>query len=156
MKIEIKKIKVNPNNPRFIKNEKYLKLIKSLKDFPEMLEKRPLVIDENNIILWGNMRFRACQELWFQEIDVIIAKDWSEEQKREFLIKDNINFGEWDMNELANSRNTNLLDEWGFDLPIENKDEEIDFDNIQSNENRETQDKQQNISCPKCSHNFTI
>jgi hypothetical protein len=116
MKINL--IKPNPNNPRIIKDDKFKKLVQSIKDFPQMLELRPIVIDENNIVLGGNMRLRACNELGLKDVPTIYAKDLTEEQKKEFIIKDNVGFGEWNWDDLANDWDSELLTEWGLDLPI--------------------------------------
>lgn len=117
MKIEINKIKVNTNNPRIIKDNKFKKLVKSIKEFPEMLEKRPIVVDEDMIVLGGNMRYQACKELGIKKINVIIAKDWTDKQKQEFIIKDNTNFGQWDYDLLANQWEIQDLDDWGVSVP---------------------------------------
>jgi DNA modification methylase len=116
MKINL--IKPNPNNPRIIKDDKFKKLVQSIKDFPQMLELRPIVIDENNIVLGGNMRLKACQELGIKDVPTIYAKDLTEDQKKEFIIKDNVGFGEWNWDDLANDWDEELLVEWGLDLPI--------------------------------------
>lgn len=117
MKLKLSDIKPNPDNPRVIKDDKFKKLVKSIQEFPEMLEIRPIVIDENNIVLGGNMRLRALQELKHKEAHVIYAKDLTPEQKREFIIKDNVGFGEWDWEQLANEWDAEQLDEWGLDVP---------------------------------------
>jgi len=117
MKIEIHKIKANTNNPRIIKDNKFKKLVKSIKEFPEMLEKRPIVVDENMIVLGGNMRLKACQEAGLKKIDVIIAKGWSEKQKKEFIIKDNVGYGEWDWDILANEWDVKELQDWSVNVP---------------------------------------
>jgi hypothetical protein len=116
MKINL--IKPNPNNPRIIKDDKFKKLVQSIKDFPQMLELRPIVIDENNIVLGGNMRLKACQELGLKDVPTIYAKDLTEDQKKEFIIKDNVGFGEWNWDDLANDWDEELLVEWGLDIPI--------------------------------------
>jgi hypothetical protein len=116
MKINL--IKPNPNNPRIIKDDKFKKLVQSIKDFPQMLELRPIVIDENNIVLGGNMRLKACQELGLKDVPTIYAKDLTEDQQKEFIIKDNVGFGEWNWDELANDWDEELLVEWGLDLPV--------------------------------------
>jgi hypothetical protein len=115
MKINL--IKPNPNNPRIIKDDKFKKLVQSIKDFPQMLELRPIVIDENNIVLGGNMRLKACQVLGLKDVPTIYAKDLTEEQKKEFIIKDNVGFGEWNWDELANDWDSEQLTEWGLDIP---------------------------------------
>ena len=117
MKTENKKvteIKLNPDNPRVIKDDKFAKLKKSIQDFPQMLELRPLVIDENNIVLGGNMRLRALQDLGIKEVPILYAKDLTEEQKKEFTIKDNLSYGEWDWDTLANEWDSKLLNDWGL------------------------------------------
>jgi ParB-like chromosome segregation protein Spo0J len=118
--MEIKKIsevKLNPNNPRLIKDDKFKKLVQSVKDFPEMLSIRPIVVNQDMIILGGNMRFRACKEAGIKEIPVIVT-DLPEDKQREFLIKDNTSGGEWDWNMLANEWDTDELEAWGLDLPV--------------------------------------
>ena len=116
MNIKIKDIKPNPNNPRYIKDEKFEKLKQSIQNFPEMLTLKPLVVDEDMILLGGNMRYRALKELGIKEIEVIQANGLTEEQKAEFIIKDNLSFGEWDWDALANEWQNPLLIEWGMDL----------------------------------------
>jgi DNA modification methylase len=115
--VNIAKVKENPSNPRFIKDGKFKKLVQSIKAFPEMLEKRPIVVDEDMVVLGGNMRLKACKSAGLFEVWVDIAQGWSQEQKDEFIIKDNVGFGEWDWDILANEWDVNLLDEWGLDLP---------------------------------------
>ena len=114
--MDINKIKPNPDNPRVIKDEKFKKLVKSIREFPEMLNLRPLVIDENNVVLGGNMRLMACKELGLKEVPTIQASELTEEQKREFIIKDNVGFGEWDWDKLANEWDENQLVDWGLDV----------------------------------------
>ena len=115
--IKISEIKLNPNNPRLIKDDKFKKLVKSIQDFPEMLDIRPIVVNSDMIILGGNMRFKACKEAGLKEIPVIIADNLTEEQQREFLIKDNTSGGEWDWDILANEWNAEKLEGWGLELP---------------------------------------
>ena len=113
--ISITKIKTNPDNPRIIKDDKFKKLVKSIKDFPEMLELRPIVVDEDMIILGGNMRHKACIEAGLKEVHIKIAKGLTEDQKDEFIVKDNVGFGEWEWDILANQWNSVKLEEWGVD-----------------------------------------
>ena len=113
----ISQIKPNPNNPRIIKDNKFKQLVKSIQDFPQMLELRPIVIDENNMVLGGNMRLKACIEAGLKDVPVKQAKDLTEAQKKEFIIKDNVGFGEHNWDELANDWDVNLLTEWGLDIP---------------------------------------
>ena len=108
----ISDIKLNPNNPRIIKDDKFKKLVQSIKNFPEMLEIRPIVVNKDMVILWGNMRYKACKEAWIKEIPVIVADNLTEEQEREFLIKDNVSGGEWDWDSLANEWDKEELEEW--------------------------------------------
>ncbi len=118
-KVKIKDIIPNKENPRFISDNKFKKLVQSIQDFPEMLDKRPLVVDENLVVLGGNMRLRALQKAGIKEIIVDIAKGWTDKQKKEFIIKDNIGFGDWDWDILANSWNVEELKNWGLDLPYD-------------------------------------
>jgi len=115
--MNIKEIKPNPSNPRIIKDDKFKKLVKSIQDFPQMLELRPIVIDENNIVLGGNMRLKACIEAGLTDVPVKQAKELTEEQKKEFIVKDNVGYGEWDWDDLANNWDEQLLMEWGLDIP---------------------------------------
>lgn len=115
--MKISDIKANPNNPRIIKDDKFKKLVESVKSFPEMLELRPIVVNKDMIILWGNMRYKACKEAGLKEIPVIVADNLTEEQESEFLIKDNVSGGEWDWNILANEWDKEKLEEWGLDVP---------------------------------------
>ena len=125
-KVKIGKIKNNPNNPRLIKDDKFKKLVKSVKEFPEMLEIRPIVVDKDNIVLGGNMRLRACQEAGLKEVHIIQADKLTEKQQREFIIKDNVGFGEWEWDDLANEWDTEKLEDWGLDLPVDLKVEELE------------------------------
>ena len=117
-KVNIASLKENLDNPRFIKDSKFKKLVKSIKAFPEMLEKRPIVVDENMIVLGGNMRLKACKSAGLFEVWIDIAQGWTEEQKQEFIVKDNVGFGEWDWDILANEWDVQKLVEWGVDLPV--------------------------------------
>ena len=114
--MDINLIKRNPDNPRVIKDDKFKKLVNSIREFPEMLKLRPIVIDENNMVLGGNMRLAACKELGLKEVPTIQASELTEEQKREFIIKDNVGFGEWDWDKLANEWDENQLVDWGLDV----------------------------------------
>ncbi|HRS02657.1 MAG TPA: ParB N-terminal domain-containing protein [Bacteroidota bacterium] len=123
--MRLSELKTNPTNPRTIKDDKFKKLVQSLKDFPEMMEKRPLVCvtdtsDGKLYPLGGNMRLKALQELKYKEIPdswVMIADDWTEEQRREFIIKDNVGFGEWDWEVLQADWDVDTLENWGLDMP---------------------------------------
>jgi DNA modification methylase len=118
-KVKISEVKTNPKNPRLIKDDKFKKLVKSIQEFPQMLELRPIVVDENNIVLGGNMRLKACKEAGLKEVFIVKADNLTEQQKDEFIVKDNVGFGEWDWDMLANEWDTEKLDEWGLDLPID-------------------------------------
>lgn len=122
-KVHISEVRENPNNPRTINKFKFKQLVKSIKDFPEMLEKRPMVVDQDMIVLGGNMRLKACKEAGVEDVWIDIAEDWTEEKKKEFIIKDNIGFGEWDFDALANEWEIENLQDWGLDLPIGKEDE---------------------------------
>jgi ParB-like chromosome segregation protein Spo0J len=134
--IKLSKIKNNPNNPRLIKDEKFKKLCESIKALPKMMELRPIVVDDNFVVQGGNMRLKALNELGYKEIPetwVKEAKDFSEDELKEFIIKDNVGFGEWDWDDLANNWDTEKLEEWGLDIP-NFTEKEIDSDIIFSNE----------------------
>ncbi|HUS48608.1 MAG TPA: ParB N-terminal domain-containing protein [Candidatus Paceibacterota bacterium] len=113
--LKISQLKENINNPRLIKGDKFKKLVKSIKEFPEMLELRPIVVDENMVVLGGNMRLKACKEAGLKEVWVDIAENLTEEQKKEFIIKDNVGFGEWEWDMLANEWDAMELTDWGLD-----------------------------------------
>jgi len=136
MKTKLSKLISNKDNPRIIKDDKFKKLVKSIKEFPEMLELRPIVVDENNVILGGNMRYRACKEAGLKEVPIKIAKGLTEKQKQEFIVKDNVGFGEWEWDMLANEWDSVQLAEWGLDV-WQNEDdlEEPDFDELTAENN---------------------
>jgi len=114
---KISDVKVNPNNPRLIKDDKFAKLVQSIKDLPQMLAIRPIVVNTDMVVLGGNMRLKACKEAGLKEVPIIIADNLTEEQQREFLIKDNVSGGEWDWQMLANDWDTEQLNDWGLDIP---------------------------------------
>jgi hypothetical protein len=114
--IKTSQVKPNPNNPRLIKDSKFKQLVKSIQDFPEMLNLRPIVVDSDNIVLGGNMRLKACIEAGLKEVPIIVASELTEEQQKQFIIKDNIGYGEWDWDVLANEWEPELLNEWGLDV----------------------------------------
>jgi hypothetical protein len=117
--VDIKTVKPNPSNPRYIKDHKFTQLVKSIRHFPEMLQLRPIVVDADNIVLGGNMRLKACIEAGLKEVPIIVASELTDEQQKEFIIKDNVGFGEWDWEQLANEWEIEQLSDWGLDLPIE-------------------------------------
>jgi DNA modification methylase len=114
---KIKDVKLNPNNPRIIKDDKFQKLVASLQEFPEMATVRPIVCNTDMVILGGNMRFKAMQAAGWKEVPVQIV-DWPEDKQAEFVIKDNVSGGEWDWDALANQWDAEKLEEWGLDLPV--------------------------------------
>lgn len=133
-KIKISEVKPNPNNPRLIKDDKFKKLVNSIKTFPEMLELRPIIVNDDMIVLGGNMRLKACKEAGLKEVHIIKASNLSEAQQAEFIIKDNVGFGEWDWDMIANEYNEQDLKDWGLDLPkFEDgiEDEEKEYDDTQ-------------------------
>jgi hypothetical protein len=115
-KVKIKEIKPNPNNPRICKDDKFKKLVKSIQDFPEMLEIRPIVVNDEMIVLGGNMRLKACIEAGLKDVPIIKASNLTIEQQNEFIIKDNVGFGEWDWDLLANQWDSEQLNEWGLEV----------------------------------------
>jgi DNA modification methylase len=130
--VNIQEIKNNENNPRIIKDYKFKQLVKSIKEFPEMLKLRPIVVNSEMIVLGGNMRLKACKEAGLKEVWILKADELTEEQQREFIVKDNVGFGEWDWDVLANEWDNQQLEDWGLDLlPFEEEDvleaEEDDF-----------------------------
>jgi DNA modification methylase len=118
-KIKVSEIRPNPNNPRVIKDDKFKKLVQSITDFPQMLELRPIVVNDDMIALGGNMRLKALEHLGIEETYIIKAKELTDKQEQEFIIKDNVGYGEWDWEQLANEWDVEDLDEWGLDLPLD-------------------------------------
>jgi ParB-like chromosome segregation protein Spo0J len=134
IKTKLSEVKLNPNNPRLIKDDNFKKLVQSIKDFPEMLDIRPIVVNADMVILGGNMRFKACKEAGLKEVPIIIADNLTEEQQREFLIKDNVSGGEWDWS-LLSEWDSEQLEDWGLDIPTfleetEQKDLSSTIDNL--------------------------
>jgi ParB-like chromosome segregation protein Spo0J len=131
-KVKLSDIRPNPNNPRVIKDDKFKKLVKSITDFPQMLELRPIVVNDEMIVLGGNMRLKALEHLGIKETYIIKASDLTQKQEQEFIIKDNVGYGEWDWDQLANEWDVEDLDDWGLDLPLdfakELEAEEDDFE----------------------------
>lgn len=122
---KITKVKSNPNNPRLIKDDKFHKLVNSIKEFPKMLEIRPIVVNDDMIVLGGNMRLKACKEAGLKEVPVIKASELTEEEQRQFIIKDNVSGGEWDFEMLENEWDVQQLEEWGLDMPADWGKEEV-------------------------------
>jgi len=131
---KIKDIKTNPNNPRYIKDEKFKKLVESIKDLPEMLKLRPIVVNEDMVVLGGNMRLKACQKAGLKEVPIIKASDLTPEQQQEFIIKDNVGFGSWDWDTLANEWDTEKLESWGLEVFF---NEDIDLDSFFEDSNED-------------------
>lgn len=117
--VPIDQVHVNKQNPRLIKDNRFEQLVQSLIEFPDMLHVRPLVVDENNVVLGGNMRLHAALRLGYKEVPILQVLGWSEEKKSQFLIKDNASFGEWNWDTLANLWSDQPLEAWGIDLPKE-------------------------------------
>jgi hypothetical protein len=115
--VKISEVKSNPNNPRLIKNDKFEKLVQSLKDFPEMAKVRPIVVNQDFVVLGGNQRLRAMKEAGWKEAPIEVV-DWSEQQQKEFILKDNVGFGEWQWDMLANEWEAENLNDWGLDVPM--------------------------------------
>jgi len=133
--VKLSEIKSNPNNPRIIKDDKFRKLVNSIQEFPKMLEIRPIVVNADMIVLGGNMRLKACKEAGLKEVPIIFANDLTEDEQKQFIIKDNVGFGEWDWDMLANEWEPELLESWGLDIPswqdtpdYSDKNQEIDVD----------------------------
>lgn len=123
--VNINKVKPNENNPRFIKDYKFDKLVKSIKEFPQMLKLRPIVVNADMVVLGGNMRLKACKEAGLDEVYILKADNLTEEQQQEFIVKDNVGFGEWDWDILANEWDIKQLEEWGLEgFPFEEEVEE--------------------------------
>jgi len=142
--IKLTDIQPNPNNPRFIRDDKFEKLKASIEQFPKMMALRPIVVDASGMVLGGNMRLRALQELGYDKVPgdwVKKADELTEEEKREFIIKDNPTkfTGEWDWDVLANEWDTEQLEEWGLEIPdwgadsldYSDKNKEIDADDLE-------------------------
>jgi hypothetical protein len=134
-KVKITEVIANPNNPRLIKDDKFRKLVKSIQDFPDMLNVRPIVVNQDMIVLGGNMRLKAIKEAGIKEINVDIV-DWNEQQQKEFIVKDNVGYGEWDWDDLANNWDAQELTDWGLDIPNFNiegftdKNKELSLDDV--------------------------
>lgn len=124
--VKLSEIKSNPNNPRIIKDDKFRKLVKSIQEFPKMLEIRPVVVNADMIVLGGNMRLKACKEAGLKEVPVIFAHDLTDEEQKQFIIKDNVGFGEWDWDMIANEWDAEEVEEWGLDIPEFSIKEELE------------------------------
>ena len=133
--VKITEIKANPNNPRILKDDKFRKLVTSIEKFPEMADVRPIVVNMDMVVIGGNMRLRAMKEVGWKEAFVQIV-DWTEEQQKEFIIKDNLGYGEWDWDDLANNWDEQELTDWGLDIPnfdtegFADKNKELSLDDV--------------------------
>jgi len=128
-KVKISEVKPNPNNPRLIKDDKFRKLVKSIQDFPDMLNVRPIVVNKDMVVLGGNMRLKAIKEAGHTEVAVEIV-DWNEQQQKEFIVKDNVGYGEWDWDDLANNWDAQELTDWGLDIPDLQKIDKMEEDEV--------------------------
>jgi ParB-like chromosome segregation protein Spo0J len=138
--VKISEVKANPNNPRICRNDKFLKLVESIKTFPEMLKLRPIVVNHDMIVLGGNQRLRACKEAGLKVVPMIKASELTEDQQKEFMIRDNASSGSWDFEALANEWDADMLNDWGVDVPI--------FDDASDDEPEEP--KKAEKLCPHC------
>jgi hypothetical protein len=123
--VPINTIKANPNNPRIIKDDKFAKLVKSITEFPQMLNLRPIVVNDDMVVLGGNMRLKACKEAGLKDIPIIKASELTEQQQKEFIVKDNVGYGEWNWDDLANNWDAEELTEWGLDVWNNNLNDEL-------------------------------
>ena len=139
--VKISEVKMNPNNPRVIKDEKFNKLVRSIKEFPKMLEIRPIVVNQDMIVLGGNMRLKACKEAGLKEVPVILADTLTEDEQKQFIIKDNVGFGEWDWDMLANEWESDLLEEWGLSVPVIYDGKDINLDDFFEEDNSQKEQK---------------
>ena len=151
--VKISKVKPNETNPRFIKDNKFKKLVKSIKEFPEMLKLRPIVVNKDMVVLGGNMRLKACKEAGLKDVWILKADNLTEEQQKEFIVKDNVGFGEWDWDILANQWDNVQLKDWGMDVwqPEEDVSNNVDYSLNTAEEklNRFLDAKIKNITIPK-------
>ena len=145
-KVKISQVIPNSNNPRIIKNIKFKKLVKSIEELPSMLELRPIVVGEDMVILGGNMRYKACIEAGLKEIPIIVADELTEDEKKAFVIKDNLSFGEWDWDSLSNEWDSVELDDWGLDV-WQNEDDMI---KASLSETEETEPEVDRVVCALC------
>jgi ParB-like chromosome segregation protein Spo0J len=116
--VPIVDVKENPDNPRSISVDQFRRLVASVREFPQMLDIRPLVVDADMVVLGGNMRLKACREAGLTAVPVVIADTLTPDQRREFIIKDNASFGAWDWDALANEWSDLPLADWGVDLGV--------------------------------------
>tara|TARA_R110000823_G_C15841875_1_gene491274 strand:+ start:253 stop:714 length:462 start_codon:yes stop_codon:yes gene_type:complete len=145
--VSIKEVKGNDNNPRIIKDVKFKKLVKSIKEFPEMLKLRPIVVNSDMVVLGGNMRLKACKEAGLAEVWILKADELTKEQEREFIVKDNVGFGEWDWDLLANEWNGQQVSDWGLTVvPFEDSIEEV----LEQEINKQDKQNEKINTCDVC------
>lgn len=172
MLVEVSKLKNSDYNPRSIREERFKKLKQSISEFPEMLHFRPLVVNDQMEVIGGNMRLLACRELGIKEVPVIYADHLSPEAQKQFMIKDNLNYGEWDYDVLANVWDIEALNDWGMDLPtmdsgyvpvyeptIDTNDiteEQIQIKAKELAEQMVKSQKSADVMCPNCGHEFKV
>lgn len=151
--LPILEIRETPNNPRTIGVKDFERLKQSLKDFPEMMDVRAIVVDENSTILGGNMRYRALLDMGAKEAKVAKVEGLTDSQKREFIIKDNLNLGDWDFDKLGANFNPGDVAKWGLDI---NRLFDLDLDDVESNQEREANSDNHTCKCPNCCREFDI
>ena len=134
--VSIKDIVPNPENPRIIRDENFKKLVRSIREFPQMLDIRPIVVNENMVTLGGNMRLKACIEAGLKKVPVIKVS-LTEEQQKEFIIKDNLGYGEWDWEMLANEWDMDELKEWGLTVDKWGDDAEEELEEEDEGDDRQ-------------------
>jgi ParB-like chromosome segregation protein Spo0J len=147
--VKISNIHINPSNPRIIKDDRFKKLVKSIQEFPKMMSLRPIIIDAEGMILGGNMRFKALQELGYKEVPdewVKRASELTDEEKQRFIIEDNVPFGEWDWETLANEWDQEKLAEWGLEI--------LSFDYNPENKEKEINQLNTEHECPSCGYKW--
>jgi len=130
-KVKITSVKPNKNNPRTIKDAKFRKLVESIREFPEMLKLRPIIVNKEDVILGGNMRYKASVAAGLKEVWILKTEELTKEQEDEFVIKDNASYGDWDWDSLANVYTIEDLGEWGLDVPsylLDDDDKEPTYD----------------------------
>lgn len=149
--LKLSEIKLNPDNPRTITEKDMAYLVKSLEDFPDMMKLREIVVDEDGMIIGGNMRYRGLQQIGEKECLVKIVKGLTPEQKREFIIKDNSQYGIFDYDILANEWSNLPLAEWGLDIP-----KAWTAEPEEENQDEPEPEEPQIITCPKCQHQFSV
>jgi len=158
--VNISKISLDVSNPRLIKEEKFDKLKKSIKDFPEMLKIRPIIVDENYVVIGGAMRTQACIALGMKKVPVYIAKGLTKEKKEEMLIKDNVSFGDWDWESLYLDNTREDLRSYGIDVWISDDDETVGTGSTPSDPDAMPKpvdaDDEYNVICPECAEEFKV